>query len=636
MYPWGYDPNNNFKMYWKDAANVLQDLEQFQALYVEVHGCVWSECGVDNFDDDGENHDGDENWYETRTRTFCANAAYSLYGIRKNNFKLLHTCSKGTYINSFFTYGGADVLAKALDLSISNKDGNRYTPPIDYDDAYGYGSSSSTSNSDCVAVDSNYGRQLQQLPHQDRRLSGSEDSGDDFVDYDGTDTSPQTVATTMGCAASATSKFDKFVLAGFSDTSCMGRNFVETLDTYTNYNKAMRKVSCTRIWDLGSYNRQNKNNNNNNDDDGNNNNNNDDLYNAADDDANNRELNENDNNQGYTRIYHSVAEELLYQSWACDLSLYPEQCPDPYGLKRKYFNVLKAAKNGQPIQLAVWNARLRKPIQILTWFLFVVGAYLAIFAYSIRNRSYIRSKGGGIRGFAAVVWRDVVAAAVALGDAIQKAKERQMEKRAKRSSSKRDKSGSGSSSKDTGMWGFLFGKSKKKKKKKRKSKEKSLRRTPSGREVDPEKFHDEEGSVYTELTDDHTPSQKSRGSSRYTSANYSSSRTSKAAEAAFAAAAQFDLEQQQQAGSAVSPNRHHHPSILPSASNASSNNKRSRSAGKSRPRGRSRSPSGASTRSRSLPRRTVDPSPQRSPGGTRIGRSHPQPQRSRSPQHRIV
>jgi hypothetical protein len=48
-YAWGENPNNRFKMYWNDASNVLQDLDQFQSLYVKYHGCVWSECSVDSF-----------------------------------------------------------------------------------------------------------------------------------------------------------------------------------------------------------------------------------------------------------------------------------------------------------------------------------------------------------------------------------------------------------------------------------------------------------------------------------------------------------------------------------------------------------------------------------------------------------
>lgn len=62
VYPWGENPNNRYRMYWKDSTNVLSDLDQFKALYIKVHGCVWSEYGLgDNYDDDGENHDGDEN-----------------------------------------------------------------------------------------------------------------------------------------------------------------------------------------------------------------------------------------------------------------------------------------------------------------------------------------------------------------------------------------------------------------------------------------------------------------------------------------------------------------------------------------------------------------------------------------------
>jgi hypothetical protein len=28
-------------MYWSDAVNVLQDLKQFQALYIKFHSCVY-------------------------------------------------------------------------------------------------------------------------------------------------------------------------------------------------------------------------------------------------------------------------------------------------------------------------------------------------------------------------------------------------------------------------------------------------------------------------------------------------------------------------------------------------------------------------------------------------------------------
>lgn len=40
-YPLGYsNPNVNSKMYWKDSINVLQDIDQFEKLYVQFHQCV--------------------------------------------------------------------------------------------------------------------------------------------------------------------------------------------------------------------------------------------------------------------------------------------------------------------------------------------------------------------------------------------------------------------------------------------------------------------------------------------------------------------------------------------------------------------------------------------------------------------
>jgi hypothetical protein len=40
------NPNAANEMYWKDSINVLQDLDQFRALYVTYHGCVWSKVSL--------------------------------------------------------------------------------------------------------------------------------------------------------------------------------------------------------------------------------------------------------------------------------------------------------------------------------------------------------------------------------------------------------------------------------------------------------------------------------------------------------------------------------------------------------------------------------------------------------------
>ena len=39
--PWGTGrPPREFRMWWRDPSNVLEDLEQFSALYVRAHGCM--------------------------------------------------------------------------------------------------------------------------------------------------------------------------------------------------------------------------------------------------------------------------------------------------------------------------------------------------------------------------------------------------------------------------------------------------------------------------------------------------------------------------------------------------------------------------------------------------------------------
>ena len=70
-------------------GDVLDTLESYDKFWIKLHssGCVWSECGIDDTDDAymGDNRDGDEQWYQYRTQNFCANAAYSLYGRKRND-----------------------------------------------------------------------------------------------------------------------------------------------------------------------------------------------------------------------------------------------------------------------------------------------------------------------------------------------------------------------------------------------------------------------------------------------------------------------------------------------------------------------------------------------------------------------
>ena len=175
---------------------------------------------MDNNDDDGENRDGDEQWYQYRTQPFCANVAYTLYGIPKHGISLLNHCSRGHYINSFFTYGGADVLLRAIGKSPKVYYGAEYNGY-----AHGYGN---YSNADCTI--------LEEGDNNRRELnSGENNNNNDDDGYNG-------ISSTMGCSLDG-----RFNIATFGNEECDGNNFIEIVDNMRSYNRQMNNVGCHQI-----------------------------------------------------------------------------------------------------------------------------------------------------------------------------------------------------------------------------------------------------------------------------------------------------------------------------------------------------------------------------------------------------
>ena len=182
----------------------------------------WSEYGIDDFDDDGENRDGDEDWYQGRTLPFRANVAYSLYGVLKGQFRI-NKCSKATYINTFVTFMGADAL-----LNTIGRHG------LGNDDDAGYG------NAYCTQMDAYdlYGRDRDLLGDLfDRDLGSGDNNNNDNL-----------ISTTMGCAINS----DKFVMAAFGNGYCDGNKFLNNTDDMRSYNRAMKNIRCEKIWDQHS------------------------------------------------------------------------------------------------------------------------------------------------------------------------------------------------------------------------------------------------------------------------------------------------------------------------------------------------------------------------------------------------
>ena len=202
VYPFGSNPNLGNRMYFPDAASVLNNIDRFSSLHIRFHNCAWSPNAA-QFDDDGEYYDGEDAWYKGRTAGSAANAGFSLYGSLKNRLSM-GGCRRGTYINSFLTTNGADVLVQALGLNVDTS--YNYCHEYQYDGGDG---------------------------------NDNGGSGDNYQN-----SYPQSA--TLGCTADG-----KFATALFTDQYCQGFYFWNTTTkdkTYQSYQRKLNGVHCANIW----------------------------------------------------------------------------------------------------------------------------------------------------------------------------------------------------------------------------------------------------------------------------------------------------------------------------------------------------------------------------------------------------
>jgi hypothetical protein len=302
----------------------------------------------------GDHRDGDEQWYLYRTQNFCANAAFSLYGIRrkeeeKHNRRVRdwRGCSRKHFIDSYFTYGGADVLLQAVgiqpDVYYSNRnyayqDGQRVLEDAaaaaddgaaaanddaaaaanDDDDSY-----TVTSNAECIPVD---GSDVTHYHSSNNNNNNGQERQQEQEEY--------TYMSTMGCSRTATTTTTTtnaveatFVMARFEADTCDGNKYLDTLDAMDSYNAQHDSIgNCHRIWDAQWTDTNNNNNSNNN------------------------------------NIFY-----LMQNAWTCDFALYPDGCPDPYGQKAKFLHALQIAARGGNAQLSLRNMNAKRPLRIVRW-----------------------------------------------------------------------------------------------------------------------------------------------------------------------------------------------------------------------------------------------------------------------------
>lgn len=314
-------------------SEVLNSLDDYDQFWVEAWrgSCVWSECAVDDTDDAylGDNRDGDEQWYQYRTQNFCANAAYSLYGRKKGEGWSYGSggCSRKHYINSYFTYGGADTLLTNLGME----------PEIYYGGNEDGDDDSSSSNAYCVELDdyepsdSNEEEDAEEEEEAQegeerklkRRLSESQDNGG--------------YSSTLGCSENG-----DYVISVFESNSCDGNYFLESLDTIDSYNY-QHAIGCQQIMksDGGD-------------------------------------------------VSVEVITQLLSNSWTCDVRMYPSSCPDPFGQKANWEYALRTAARGGNAMWAYKNMIYKRPVKAITHLIVCVSVAIIALAYLVKYRHLIR------------------------------------------------------------------------------------------------------------------------------------------------------------------------------------------------------------------------------------------------------
>lgn len=207
-----------------------------------------------------------------KTQCFKANVAFSLYGVLKGSNSGM---SRGSYCHS-----GSYINSFFTTFGVES-----FAGPL--------GLGVDTANSYCTNEegDGDGDQDWQDAVADDDYL----DDGFNYYNYH-TYSSYGT-----GCSADG-----KFVTDSYNGAFCHGSNYKETLNTLDSFNEAMETLECSQI-----YSASNDNNN---------------------DNQNRRRAEEN---EGYN-FEEMNAIQILSFSKSCSLSQYPQDCPDPYGKKKKW------------------------------------------------------------------------------------------------------------------------------------------------------------------------------------------------------------------------------------------------------------------------------------------------------------
>ena len=226
----------------------------------------------------------------------------------------------------------------------------------DNNDDYDWSSGSTTANAVCVALDD---------------YEVAEDGADEFDDEDEEDrrhlssdsNDNDSFGGSLGCNVDGT-----YVIAAFQSSSCDGNYFACIVDDFDDYNDQHNAIGCQTLYEDGDE-------------------------------------------VSIDNVYM-----LLNNSWSCDLRLYPNGCPDPFGILEKYDFALRTVAHGGNAQRAYQNMLLKTPLYIVSYCLLAMTLLIFVIMYLVHNETrVVDSKGGkNVTGYLRCLGEDIALAFAAV------------------------------------------------------------------------------------------------------------------------------------------------------------------------------------------------------------------------------
>ena len=143
----------------------------------------------------------------------------------------------------------------------------------------------------------------------------------------------------------------QFVLDQYAGALCNPARYTQTLDTFDSFNGDLESMGCFQIFDGSNY---------------------------------------QEEGEGRRKLEDEEDFDLLSNSRACSVQLYPDECPDPYGLVKKYEHALDNALLTKTATMTL-NPSSQQAMFAFSWIFLITGLAMMIGGFFIHKRSSNRT-----------------------------------------------------------------------------------------------------------------------------------------------------------------------------------------------------------------------------------------------------